>query len=387
MAEDESSRCSTSCSEGETHLISSGANGFNRDEEDLEKENFQRILNAFLFYRSHSLKRVQRAEQQYRDLPAHHQEMLPCYMDHIDLVRTCIDHNYQVIKLITAQTSGMFENKDHGPVQSGENVIRGVPPTGFDMDKVKTTLKQFSRDWSDAGKAERSACYDPVIAEICQRFPVHKCDPSTVYVLVPGAGLGRLAFELAKQGYCCQGNEWSLFMLFGSNFVLNKCREVNAFTLYPWVHSWINLRSFSHQIEAVTFPDVNPADLPASANFSMAAGDFLDVYTEPESWHCVATVFFIDTAHNIISYIETIWKILKPGGYWVNMGPLLYHFAEVPNEHSIELSYEEVRSIILKFGFEFEKEELSVKSTYTQNVHSMLTYQYNSVFFVVRKPL
>ncbi|XP_064596285.1 carnosine N-methyltransferase-like isoform X2 [Liolophura sinensis] len=176
-------------------------------------------------------------------------------------------------------------------------------------------------------------------------------------------------------------------MLFGSNFVLNKCREVNAFTLYPWVHSWINLRSFSHQIEAVTFPDVNPADLPASANFSMAAGDFLDVYTEPESWHCVATVFFIDTAHNIISYIETIWKILKPGGYWVNMGPLLYHFAEVPNEHSIELSYEEVRSIILKFGFEFEKEELSVKSTYTQNVHSMLTYQYNSVFFVVRKPL
>lgn len=47
-------------------------------------------------------------------------------------------------------------------------------------------------------------------------------DPSTVYVLVPGAGLGRLAFELAKHGYCCQGNEWSLFMLFGSNFVLNK---------------------------------------------------------------------------------------------------------------------------------------------------------------------
>ena len=47
-------------------------------------------------------------------------------------------------------------------------------------------------------------------------------DPSSVTVLVPGAGLGRLAFEIARLGYSCQGNEWSLFMLFASNFVLNK---------------------------------------------------------------------------------------------------------------------------------------------------------------------
>lgn len=39
-----------------------------------------------------------------------------------------------------------------------------------------------------------------------------------------------------------------------------------------------------------------------------------------ERWDCVATVFFVDTAHNIIAYIETIWHILKPGGYWMNLG-------------------------------------------------------------------
>ena len=39
-----------------------------------------------------------------------------------------------------------------------------------------------------------------------------------------------------------------------------------------------------------------------------------------ESWDCIATVFFIDTAHNIIAYIETIYKILKPGGIWINLG-------------------------------------------------------------------
>lgn len=39
-----------------------------------------------------------------------------------------------------------------------------------------------------------------------------------------------------------------------------------------------------------------------------------------ESWDCVATCFFIDTAHNVIEYMETIWKILKPGGAWINLG-------------------------------------------------------------------
>lgn len=32
-----------------------------------------------------------------------------------------------------------------------------------------------------------------------------------------------------------------------------------------------------HQTQAVFFPDVNPSDLPENAQFSMAAGDFLEV--------------------------------------------------------------------------------------------------------------
>lgn len=47
-------------------------------------------------------------------------------------------------------------------------------------------------------------------------------DVSKVSVLIPGAGLGRLAWEIARLGYSCQGNEWSFFMLFSSNFVLNR---------------------------------------------------------------------------------------------------------------------------------------------------------------------
>lgn len=39
-----------------------------------------------------------------------------------------------------------------------------------------------------------------------------------------------------------------------------------------------------------------------------------------DTWDCIATCFFIDTAHNVIDYIDTIWKILKPGGIWINVG-------------------------------------------------------------------
>ena len=41
----------------------------------------------------------------------------------------------------------------------------------MDMDKVKTTIKQFLRDWSVDGEQERNVCYGPIIDEIKHRFP------------------------------------------------------------------------------------------------------------------------------------------------------------------------------------------------------------------------
>ena len=55
----------------------------------------------------------------------------------------------------------------------------GQPATEFDMDKVKTTVKQFVRDWSDDGKHERDACYKPVLDEIEELFP-----PDRWYVIL-----------------------------------------------------------------------------------------------------------------------------------------------------------------------------------------------------------
>lgn len=47
----------------------------------------------------------------------------------------------------------------------------------------------------------------------------------------------------------------------------------------------------------------------------------------------VATVFFIDTSPNIFKTLDTISRMLVKGGYWINFGPLLWHY-----EHSFPMS-------------------------------------------------
>ena len=56
---------------------------------------------------------------------------------------------------------------------------------------------------------------------------------------------------------------------------------MHAFCVYPWIHQISNNRSNEDQTRPVYFPDVNPSNLPQGAEFSMAAGDFLEIYQEP----------------------------------------------------------------------------------------------------------
>ena len=124
----------------------------------------------------------------------------------------------------------------------------GVGPSGdgagtsaVDFEKIQSTLKQFVRDWSDAGKEERDMCYTPILKELENLYPRNSdkddsgvdqtresgISRNNIKVLVPGAGLGRLAYDIARSGFECQGNEFSLYMLFGSNYVLNRYNDWN----------------------------------------------------------------------------------------------------------------------------------------------------------------
>lgn len=107
-----------------------------------------------------------------------------------------------------------------------------------DIDKVRSTLLTCMRDWSAEGAAERESCYAPLVAALQAELPVSASEKPP-RVLVPGAGAGRLALEVALRGmphmhkygislhlcavgYECQGNEFSYYMLLASNYILNQ---------------------------------------------------------------------------------------------------------------------------------------------------------------------
>jgi carnosine N-methyltransferase len=57
--------------------------------------------------------------------------------------------------------------------------------------------------------------------------------------------------------------------------------------------------------------------------------------------------FFVDTASNIVQYVEHIHKLLVDGGIWINLGPLLYHYTDSVDVDSTELSYAEFRNVVV----------------------------------------
>jgi len=59
----------------------------------------------------HSLRRTALSEKYFKDLPQHHQQLLPGFCQHLAALRTCIEHNHEIIKLLIADTDHMFENR------------------------------------------------------------------------------------------------------------------------------------------------------------------------------------------------------------------------------------------------------------------------------------
>lgn len=177
-------------------------------------------------------------------------------------------------------------------------------------------------------------------------------------------------------------------MLIASNFILNRCLLDNQFEIYPFCHQFVNNLKRNDPLRSCRFPDVSPFQNPPKGEMNMIAGDFVQVYgdaSQHESWDCICSCFFIDCANNIVEFLEIIYRILRPGGIFINYGPLLYHYCDAPNEFSIEPSYEDLKEIIEKIGFKFLKENTKVRSKYSQNPSSMAQLEYDSVFFVVQK--
>lgn len=158
----------------------------------------------------------------------------------------------------------------------------------------------------------------------------------------------------AQSWRCACGKHTACFAMFAqaSNHMLNGGHPPNSIAVSPFAHNFSNNYGAADQQRTVLIPDVPTQDLPTDGGrLSMSAGDFLEVYDQYNAWDCIASVFFLDTARIVMAYLEHMYAILKPGGLLINLGPLQYHFSGNVAAPSVELSFEELRTLLGRVGF------------------------------------
>lgn len=358
--------------------------------------------------------------QSFYALPQDHWKMLADppfnFLDTLEKTDEAIDVNAELARAIAKFGLQSFRMIAPGPDGSEPQMPHewaGVAKHA-DIDKARSTIRQFYRDWSDAGAGEREACYGPVMKALAAEQERQRED-GPLRVLVPGAGLGRLVFDLCAAGYHSEGNEISYHQLLASSYILNGCSAANQHTIYPWIHTFSNHITRANHLRSYTVPEIHPpsflAGTPNAGTMSMCAADFLCLYADDdhkEVYDAVATVFFLDTAPNLIRYLEVIRHCLRPGGVLVNLGPLLWHFENhAPGNHgldddgdgehdynnssgiadpgSFELTDDEVMALVERLGFDVEWRQTGIEAPYILDRESLLQSTYKASAWVARK--
>ncbi|KAJ5126640.1 hypothetical protein N7448_007419 [Penicillium atrosanguineum] len=354
-----------------------------------------------------------RRRQAFYSLPSEHWQMLSeppfSILDNLNEVDDAIDTNAELADKILdggLESFGLAATPDkEDPTQNWHGTA-----TASDVNKAHSTIRQFYRDWSAEGRVEREVCYDPVLQDLRTEFQARRDASEEIKVLIPGAGLGRLVFDVCLAGFSAEGNEISYHQLLASSWVLNHTEGPQSHTLHPFALHFSNLKTRAQQLRSVQIPDVHPGTAIGEAmqanrsvgSMSMSTGDFVVVYNEPsnrQTFDAVATVFFIDTAPNLIRYIEAIHHCLKEDGLWINVGPLLWHFEDshprrdaegdttgIGEPGNVELTEEEVLTLVERMGFRIEARPDDRRPCgYIQDGDSMLQNIYQPSHWVARK--
>ncbi|KAG6848230.1 hypothetical protein H0H93_002097 [Arthromyces matolae] len=280
-----------------------------------------------------------------------------------------------------------------------------------DIGRVRESLKHFIRDWSTEGAIEREKIFRPILDVL---MTVDDGERSRKRVLVPGSGLGRLAWEISQLGYDTTANELSFFMNLAFRFLLSPTttRTVEEHTVRPYAHWFSHQRSNESLFRAISFPDAVPR---LSPTFRLSETDFLSlkppsdninpstfVWSKSDNdfrkggYDYIVTLFFIDTSLNVFTTMEHIYTLLRPGGTWINLGPLLWTSGGYAK---VELSLDEVISAAEEIGFVVQDGEdaattdtgdvfarRTIECEYTGDMKAMMRWIYKAEFWVATKP-
>ncbi|KAH8722842.1 N2227-like protein-domain-containing protein [Phaeosphaeriaceae sp. PMI808] len=258
-------------------------------------------------------------------------------------IEELIYENSMVCKSILANAMEFYQVEQ----QELDKHIKEANKDGRQADRIGTsqTLKHFVRDWAEEGSKERNDAF-PCILSTLSKLKAESTETKHLKVLLPGSGLGRLGHEVAGLGgYEVTINEWSMHMNVGYRFLENHT-ALNSFGIHPFIDGLSHHATTRDIFRKVMVPNRSP-----KSSVLLVEGDFNNAFNHRGGhYDIIVTHFFIDTARNLMSYFDTIHFLLKPGGKWLNFGPLLYGTAPF-----VQLSLDEIIAVVEHMGFEFEE--------------------------------
>ncbi|KAL1630420.1 hypothetical protein SLS56_004948 [Neofusicoccum ribis] len=265
------------------------------------------------------------------------------YSKKINTVEHLLDNNGALAHAIV-QHALDFYNISMGELEAFITATQD-DPTGDSKTHVLQALKHFVRDWSTAGRHERTPTFPCILSALTHHFPAElRSAPGTspIRAALPGAGLARLAHDMAALGgFDVTANEQSAHMAVAYRY-LTTLHAPGAASFHPFLDWWSHQATTADLVRQVAFPDAPPA-----APVLFVEGDFAAVLQQG-SFDVVVTLFFIDTARNLAACLESVGRLLRPGGIWINTGPLLYGTNPL-----LQLSLDEVVRLAEGLGFEF----------------------------------
>lgn len=224
-------------------------------------------------------------------------------------------------------------------------------------------LSILVREWADEGKEERDISYGQVLQELKKYFNYEdeKIMEKNVKILVPGSSCSRLIYELAKVGFKVEGIEDSYLYILASDYLFNFSTK-NELQIVPRIHSFCSSYTEESVLRKHLIPNVdikNDLTNVKEGDMTLLQGDFISKYKDKrELFDAVITVFGTESTNNIIIFVETVYNLLKKGGVWINFGCLNGFGGE--NRVGYNLTWDELKQVIINYGFEFKREETQV---------------------------
>ncbi|KAF2271290.1 methyltransferase-like protein [Westerdykella ornata] len=285
------------------------------------------------------------------------------YSTHFEKSRKAVELNARFVEQI-AQIARAHYHTGPGALEDEEDADFGL---------VDLAFGHLSRDWSTQGAKERQAVFPRVLDGLERHFGGKGRGKK---VLVPGSGMGRLASDIADLGYDVTANELDYGSILAYHLLTNHTHSLHQHTLQPFATKWTHQANPSSRYTALTVPDHWP-----NKSVKLVEGDFLNMFPEDAEFDAVVTLFFIDMSDNVIDFLSNIHRLLKPGGVWINLGPLKW------GTHSaLQLSAEEVLQLADVLGFDVDQtSRKSIDSLYAEQPETLLKFTYVTQFWSATK--